>query len=381
MLDQRLLSSRLTMTTTDHVSTFTRMARLVAVAALAAVAGCATQTTAPKAESKPAVFYPERPDPPRVQYLTSLSSARDVAQRGGFADFVAGKEQSEDRLKRPYGATLYRGKLYVADSRAGGVAVFDLVARRFYVIEGSGAGRLKRPINVTIDSDGTKYVTDLGREEVVVFDANERYVRSYGTKGQFRPVDTLVIGNRLYVTDLQHNEVQVLDKQSGKVLQKFGTGELAQPTNLAASPEGDIYVVETGEFRVSRFTSEGKLVKRFGEVGQVHGTFVRPKGIAVDRAGRVYVGDSAFQNVQIFDRQAQVLMAFGADVLNVPAGVSIDYDNVELFRPYAAPGFDIEYVILVVSQFDPDKVDVFGFGKLRGADYPADAAAGGPAAR
>jgi len=181
-----------------------------------------------------------------------------------------------------------------------------------------------------------------------------------------------------------HHEVHVLDKRSGKLQFKFGRagrreeeGTLYQPTNLARAPNGDILVVETGNFRVSQFTPDGKFVRRFGEIGQLPGNFARPKGIAVDRDGRVFVGDAAFQNVQIFDRQGRVLMAFGqppdgAQGLNLPADVSIDYDNVAMFRRYAAPGFDIEYVILVVSQFGPDQVDVFGFGKMRGASYPPD---------
>jgi len=340
--------------------------------AFAALAGCATTAEKPKTDQSTFAFYPELPAPPRVQHLATFSAAKDVASRAGFADFVAGKEGADEGLKRPYGAALHRNRLYVADSRAAGVAVFDFAARKYYIIEGTGAGRLQRPINVTIDADGTKYVTDLGRNEIMVFDANERFVRALGDKGQFKPVDVLIAGDRLYVSDLQNNEVQVLDKRSGKLLSRFGSKELHQPTNLAASPEGDIYVVETGDFRVSRFTADGKLVSRFGEVGQTPGTFARPKGIATDRAGRVYVGDSAFQNVQIFDPQARPLMAFGGDKLNVPAGISIDYDNVDVFRSYAAPGFDMEYVIVVVSQFDPDKVDVFGFGRMRGVTYPVD---------
>jgi DNA-binding beta-propeller fold protein YncE len=353
---------------------------LVAAAAIASLAGCAAPPATPSADASSSRFYPGPPDPPRVQHLTKFAAARDVAQQGGFADFVAGKEGGEDRLMRPYGAALYKGKLYVGDTRAAGIAVFDIAQRKFYVIEGVGAGRLQRPVNVAIDADGTKYVTDLGRNQIVMFDVNERYVGAFGEKGQFRPADVLVAGDRLYVSDLQQDEIQVLDKRTGKLLFKFGTEgdrKLGQPTNLALSPEGDIYVVETGNFRVSRYTRDGKLVSRFGEVGQVHGTFARPKGIAVDRDGRIYVGDSAFQNVQIFDANGKVLMAFGqprdgSPGLNLPAGVSVDYENVELFRRHAAPGFELDYVILVVSQFGPDQVDVFGFGKMRGATYPAD---------
>ena len=365
-------------------------AALCAVAA-AVLAGCAAPP--PKARAEPqAVFFPAPPDPPRIQWLATFDSARSVGpSRGGLADFVLGEEKGGDALTRPYGATVFEGRIIVADSRAPGLVVFDLEAQRYSVFRGAGPGKMQRPINVRIDTDGTKFVTDAGRNQILVFDRHDRFVAAYGAKGEFRPVDVAIVRDRLYVVDIQGHQVVVLDKKTGETKFKFGgpgsaAGTLYHPTNIAAAPDGDLYIVETGNFRVSRYTAEGKLVRTLGEAGQSHGKFARPKGIAIDRAGRLYVGDAAFQNVQIFDASGRVLMAFGqaqdgSPGLNLPAGVAIDYDNLAVFRRYADPAFDIEYVILVVSQFGPNKVDVFGFGKKRGVTYPADEATGAKAAR
>lgn len=360
----------------------TQVRVLAALALALLLAGCAapTKTEAPKPQP---VFYPLPPDPARIQHLATFERARDVGTaRSGFADFVLGDEKAGEALVRPYGAALFEGKLHVADSRAPGIATFDLVGRKFSVFSGSAGGRMQRPINVTIDTDGTKFVTDTGRNQVLVYDRNDRFVASFGEKGEFKPVDTAIAGDTLYVVDIEHHEVRALDKRTGKPKFKFGKpgseeGALYHPTNMAIGPDGDLYVVETGNFRVSRFTASGKFVRSYGEAGQTHGRFARPKGIAIDRTGRLYVGDAAFQNVQVFDGGGRVLMAFGQpgegqQGLNLPAGVSIDYDNVALFRPLAAPDFTIEYLILVVSQFGPNKVDVFGFGKKRGVTYPPD---------
>jgi DNA-binding beta-propeller fold protein YncE len=226
-------------------------------------------------------------------------------------------------------------------------------------------------------------VTDAARNQVLVYDRGDSFIAAHGDKGEFKPVDIAIVGERLYVVDIEHHEVRVLDKRSGKLQFKFGrsgTDEgkwLHQPTNLAVGRDGDIYIVETGNFRVARFTPEGKFVRHYGEAGQAPGQFARPKGIAMDRAGRMYVGDAAFQNVQIFDHDGRILMAFGQPVdnapgLNLPAGVAVDYDNIALFRGFADPGFTIEHLILVVSQFGPNQVDVFGFGKMSGVEYPPD---------
>lgn len=352
----------------------------------ALLSGCAAPP--PKAPApREAVFYPSPPDPPRIQHLATFAGARDLgAPKSALADFVLGEEKKGQELVRPYGTALHDGKIYVADSRAPGLAIFDLVAKKFSVESGSGTGRMQRPTNVTIDADGTRYVTDLGRNQVLVYDRAGRFLAAFGEKDEFKPVDVAIAGDRLYVVDIEHHEVRTLDKRSGKLLFKLGGegsggGRLHQPTNLAVGPEGDIYVVETGSFRVSRFTPDGKFLRSYGEAGQAPGQFARPKGIALDRAGRMYVSDAAFQNVQIFDNSGRVLMAFGQPVsgsqgLNLPAGVAINYDDVALFRGYADAGFAIEYLILVVSQFGPNQVDVFGFGRMSGVAYPPDSPSG-----
>ena len=355
------------------------------LSALALLAGCVTTPSKAPAQ-KEAVFYPRPPDAPRIQHLATYASARDLEidkSGSGLKDFLLGEDKHEEALMRPYGVAMADGKIYVADSRGPGLAIFDLKARKFSLISGSGSGRMQRPINVSIDADGTKYVTDAARNQVLVYDRGDSFIAAYGDKGEFKPVDIAIAGERLYVVDIEHHEVRVLDKRSGKLQFKFGrsgTDEgkwLHQPTNLAVGRDGDIYVVETGNFRVARFTPEGKFVRHYGEAGQAPGQFARPKGIAMDRAGRMYVGDAAFQNVQIFDHDGRILMAFGQAVdnapgLNLPAGVAVDYDNIALFRGFADPGFTIEHLILVVSQFGPNQVDVFGFGKMSGAEYPPD---------
>jgi DNA-binding beta-propeller fold protein YncE len=52
-------------------------------------------------------------------------------------------------------------------------------------------------------------------------------------------------------------------------------------------------------------------VRAFGSVGDGPGHFSRPKGVAADRAGHVYVVDAVFGNVQIFDDQGRLLLDFG----------------------------------------------------------------------
>lgn len=41
------------------------------------------------------------------------------------------------------------------------------------------------------------------------------------------------------------------------------------------------------------------------------GDFARPKGVAVDSEGHIYVVDAAFGNVQIFNSEGLLLLFFG----------------------------------------------------------------------
>ncbi len=351
--------------------------QVAALVLLAALTGCAVESQK-QFEPPRAVFYPSAPDAPRLQHLASFRGENDFAsQLSSFQSFLAGEEKGRS-LITIYGVAIFEGRIFAVDSKSAGIAIFDLNKQQFSVFSGAGKGKFKVPINITIDKDGTRYVTDTGLNQVLRFDRNGGFLGAFGEPGQFRPIDVAIAGDKLYVVDLLHNQVQVLDKISGKLLFKFGNdgtkeNSLLHPTNIAIAPNGDVLVVDTSNFRVRRFGADGKPIRDFGAVGDVPGTFARPKGIAVDRSGNVYVSDSAFQNVQIFSNDDKLLMVFGqpekGEGMSLPAAVKIDYENVALFNKYADPKFALEYVILVTSQVAPNKIDVFGFGRMAGVDY------------
>ena len=354
--------------------------QLLAALALVLAVSLASTARAADDEEKDYLFYPPPPNEPRLQYLTKFSSALDVETKSrGFRNLVFGGEQFEEKLvTKPYGLAIFEGAVYVVDTRGAGYAVFDVLNGKARRVKGSGAGEMVKPINITIDADGTRYVTDTQRDLILVFDRRDRFLRTLGEPGQFKPVDVAIIGDRLYVTDIEHNQVQVLDKRSGELLFKFGgsgpkAGELFQPTNIAVGPDETIYVAETGNFRVQHFTLEGESIRTLGKLGTMPGLFARPKGVALDREGRIYVVDAAFENVQVLDVDGSPLTFFGEKGgsglggVYLPTVVKIDYDNVEYFREFAAPGFEIEYLVLVANQFGENKVTVFGFGSAAGA--------------
>jgi DNA-binding beta-propeller fold protein YncE len=328
------------------------------------------------AQDEQPIFYPLPPDVPRLQFLKKYSSSLDVATKSkGFRSFVFGGEENEDQVvQKPYGLAMHDGSIYVVDTRGNGYGVFDLKNDTSRLIKPSGAGALRKPINITIDEDGTRYVTDSAREQVLVFNSDDKFLRAIGAPGQFKPIDVAISGDRLYVSDIANHVIHVLEKTTGKELLRFGEpgdqpGQFAHPTNLALGPQGTIYITDTSNFRLQEFDLEGEFIRAIGTAGNTPGTFARPKGVSLDRDGHIYVVDAAFQNVQILHTDGGALMSFGTpgeeiDSINLPTVVKVDYDNVSYFEEYFAPGFDVEYLVFVVSSFGYNKVVVFGFGGL-----------------
>jgi DNA-binding beta-propeller fold protein YncE len=349
---------------------------LLLVFVLALLAGSPLLAEEDGSDEEP-LFYPAPPQEPRLQFLASFSSVLDVSSGNkGFRDFVFGGKENEGSLvQKPYGVALHDGAIFVVDARGNGWGVYDVANGRSSMVRPSGRGALQKPINMSIDSDGTRFVTDTLRNQVLVYDANDRFLKEFGDEGQFKPVDVVIMDSRLFITDTMHHMIHVLDKQTGESLLTFGEagsepGQLYHPTNIALSPDGTVYVSDTTNFRIQEFSADGDFIRAFGAPGTGPGTFSRPKGIAIDRENNIYVVDAAFENVQILHSDGGALMFFGGpggerDSINMPTVVKIDYDNVKHFQKYAAPNFEIEYLVIVASQFGINRVSVFGFGSLR----------------
>jgi DNA-binding beta-propeller fold protein YncE len=341
---------------------------------LALVSSCATKPKSPKTYT----FFPPAPDEPRIQFLTAFGSEADLGRTRTFADYITGEQKATDPLVKPYGLAVHNGQVFVCDTVAGYIEVFDLRTRRAAVFSPQGEGKLRLPINITIDQDGTRYVADTGRAQVLIYRPDGTFLEAMGKKDEMKPSDVAISADRLYITDLLHHCVNVFSKADHKLLFSIPTeadgkqGKLLSPTNLALDqPGGRLLVSDIGGNVVQVYDLAGKYLRTIGGAGVAAGRFARPKGVAVDRQGLAYVVDAATQVVQIFDTQGRLLLFFaqaGASMAGeviLPASVKVDYDHVDYFKQFVAPGRQCEYLIFVTSQFGEQKVSVYGFLKQK----------------
>lgn len=349
------------------------------------VVGCATAPHEKK--ERTVVFYPPPPLQPRLQFLHSISIEKDVGKvRSRMEDFLLGKPENEKQIGKPYDIGSSKGKIYVMDRQFRKLLIIDLKAKSFDYLRDQRLGELEDPSGIWISSDDVKYIADMKRKQVVVFGPDNRFVRAYGGREMFdRPTDVAVHGDRLYVSDMNKNQVFVLDKPSGRLVTtigQLGTDEahFYKPTHVEVDSQGNLFVNDAFNFRVQKFTPDGSFVRSFGTLGDTLGSFARPKGLSVDRDAHLFVADAAFENVQIFDvHDGRLLLFMGGPgrkpgSMYLPAGVHIDYENVPFFEQFADKDFKVEYLLYVGNTFGENKLNVYGFGDWIGPPLSAPSA-------
>ncbi len=339
-------------------------------------AGCASVPEGAGVKEN-AVFYPSPPEQPRIQFLCSISGEQDLGKRqSALRRFLVGDVQYKT-LGKPYDIAASKGKIYILDRAYRKIVIVDLGKKEFSFLKDEGAGRLVNPSGIWVSEDGFKYVADMQRLQVVVFDGNNAFSRTYGSGDMFkRPVDVAVSGNRVYVVDIKQNALLILDKTTGDLVKTVGEeGEFFKPSHVTVGPSGNIFVTDAFNFRVRRLAPDGTPIDDIGYHGDQMGGFARPKGVALDREGRLYAVDAAFENVQIFNDQDELLLFFGGagnkpGNMYLPAGIAVDYQNVDFFSKFADPDFQVEYLIYVANTYGEKKINVYGFGHWVGEEAP-----------
>lgn len=84
-------------------------------------------------------------------------------------------------------------------------------------------------------------------------------------------------------------------------------GDFNQPTEVAVSDNGHIFVLDGANGRVAVFNEKGKWLYQFGKPGAQDGELRSPVGFDLDHDQRVYIADSGNQRIQIFNEQGKYI--------------------------------------------------------------------------
>src|SRR4030042_1223850 len=78
-------------------------------------------------------------------------------------------------------------------------------------------------------------------------------------------------------------------------------GYFDAPSGVAVDASGNVYVADTYNDRIQKFSSSGTYMTQWGTYGSSNGQFNWPSGVAVDASGYVYVADTYNNRIQRFD--------------------------------------------------------------------------------
>jgi len=182
-----------------------------------------------------------------------------------------------------------------------------------------------------------------------------------------------------YVADSRNHRVIHLDTD-GNVIESWGSfadgvnspppiGSFNEPWGIAVGPDGSVYVSDTWNHRIQKFTSKGEPITTWGQYGQAdqQDGFWGPRGIAVDSDGNVYIADTGNKRIVVFDADGEYINEFGSAGLepgefDEPVGIAIDADD----HIYVTDTWNQRVQVFMPSEekslFFPDRQwDVFGW--------------------
>jgi sugar lactone lactonase YvrE len=274
------------------------------------------------------LLWPPPPDLPRFEFETVLQSAADISpetDESRWKRALQGRPDTSDALviSKPSAIVSRNGRVYVAEPGARAITVFDAARKRLFRFGLREPNVLKRPQALALDDAGKVYVLDPQLKKVMIFDGMGLFLQAISLGRAFsNPVGIAVQGDgaTVYVVDRGN-----VDQDDHKVValapdgtERFrlgprgsGPGQFNIPLAAAVAPDGTLYVVDSGNFRIQAFDATGKFKLQFGGAGVGIGQFSRPRAISLDQDGNIYVSDGGFNNVQIFDAAGQLLMPLG----------------------------------------------------------------------
>jgi thrombospondin type 3 repeat protein/NHL repeat-containing protein len=225
-------------------------------------------------------------------------------------------------------ATDNAGRVYVADTGAGRIEIFDSAEFGNVYLGSIGQGTLVQPVDVQVDLRNRIFVSDQARDKVVEFDTLHRaavFMRDWGGSGT------------------------ALNRMSG-------------PRFVYTDTTGLVYNSEAGNVRVQWFAPKDKKMVALGAFGTAEPpTFNNPEGLTLDPATRqLYVSNDSPTDgaVRVYDSRGLYLGQLagpgsGRGQVSSPAGLTVDSarrlvitdagnNRIDVFAPFASGGAFID---------------------------------------
>lgn len=207
--------------------------------------------------------------------------------------------KSDAQLKNPAGLAIGGDRLYIADSGNSRVSVTDLDGKYLWSFSGKGKypGQLLSPQGLAFGPDERLYVANTGAYTIEVFNADGIYLYGFParrndgvTKVKPAFIEVDLAGN-IFVSD-GRSLLQQYDR-AGKLLRE----QEIDNNGIALHPDGIVYIVNAREGKVRELAYDGSVIGTFGTRGKGRTEFRNLCGAATDPAGTLYLCDDGNKKV------------------------------------------------------------------------------------
>ncbi|MDH3587094.1 MAG: 6-bladed beta-propeller [Gammaproteobacteria bacterium] len=299
------------------------------------------------------LVWPGPPETPRLAYAGELIGEENFRAVDGERDGAAlrvlrwiagigrGDEDTRELIRPQSGMVDEFGRILITDAGREAVVVFDEVSGALsFWQEAERGGSFRSPVGIASDGVGGYLVADADIGYLVRLNVDGDPAGSIGEGVLERPTGLCrsEISGEIFVADSSAHDIKVFDT-SGRLLRRIGgrgldAGSFNGPTHLSCS--GDrLYVTDTLNARVQALSLAGEPQASIGKRGLFVGNLVRPKGVVTDLDGHVYIVESYYDHVLVFNESGDLLLPIGgtgseAGQFFLPAGAWTD-DGRRLF--------------------------------------------------
>ena len=307
-------------------------------------------------------LFPERFNGACFRQPEALRTITTIAGTGEFGFSGDGGPAVEAELYDPFGVAVdSAGNVYIADSRNHRIRKVDstgtittIAGTGEFGFSGDGGpaveAELRRPYGVAVDSAGNVYIADSSDHRIRKVDSTGTITTIAGTgafgfsgdggpavEAELRSPGGVAVDSagNVYIADVNDHRIRKVDS-TGTITTIAGTGEfgfsgdggpaveaeLRRPRGVAVDSAGNVYIADSSDHRIRKVDSTGTIttIAGTGEFGFVStddggpaaaARLAFPYGVAVDSAGNLYIADAANRRIRKIDSTGTITTIAG----------------------------------------------------------------------